>query len=81
MKENFAAIVSQICFYDEKEITMELSLFDDLALSSVMMVELIAELEFSFHISLENKMNDIINCVTTGDLFQVVLKACEEQNS
>lgn len=80
IQEKFIAIISEVCFYDESEMNLNLSIQDDLAISSVMMVELIAELEGQLKINLEQKIDAIIECVTVGDFLLVVEKTYQEQN-
>ena len=73
MKEQFIQIISDISYYNIEDMSFDLSLLEDLALGSVMLVELVATLEETFMVSLENCMGEIVSCETVGELYQYIV--------
>lgn len=80
MKERLLDIISEITFYERENLSFDLSLMDDLALSSVMLVELATVLEEDFSISLENSIGEIVACETVGKLYQYIRGLVEIKN-
>lgn len=77
MKEQFLDIISEITFYERENLTFDLSLMDDLAISSVMLVELATMLEEAFFVSLENSIGEMLACETVGRLYQYIKSLAE----
>lgn len=79
MKEHFLDIISEITFYERENLTFDLSLMDDLAISSVMLVELATMLEEAFFVSLENSIGEMLTCETVGRLYQYIKGLAERK--
>lgn len=73
MEEKFISILSKISFFEKEDITFELTLFDDLAISSIMLVEMITSFEKEFKIELERDMGQIVTFTTVGQLYEFIL--------
>lgn len=76
MKDTFIRIISEICFYEVEDMSFDLSINDDLAISSVMLVELAASLETELNINLESRMAEMVNCQTVGDMYELIKRVC-----
>lgn len=76
MKDTFIRIISEICFYEVEDMSFDLSINDDLAISSVMLVELAASLETELNINLESRMAEMVNCQTVGDMYELIKSVC-----
>lgn|GEM_PF-826695 len=72
IQERIFKIISNICYFDIEEMSLDLSVEDDLAINSVMIVEIVALIENEFSVNIEDLINELISCTTLGDMVNLI---------
>ncbi|MBZ9609064.1 acyl carrier protein [Clostridium estertheticum] len=72
IQEKMFEIISDICYFNIEEMNLDLSVEDDLAINSVMIVEIVAMIENELGISIEESVNELIGCTTLGDMVNLI---------
>lgn len=70
--EKVFLILSEICGVDKEHITMDLSLEDDMGITSVSFVETLARIEQEFEMELGDNAYDITRYKTVEDIANIV---------
>jgi acyl carrier protein len=72
IKDRLAGIISEICGVEKEAISNDVSLLDDIGITSVTFVETMATIEQEFGIVLKDSDYNIEKYTTIGDLVELV---------
>lgn len=79
MQNMLYEIIAGVCYFDQEELHPGLSIADDLAITSVMIVEYIAIVERRLGINLEKHVDELLGCETLGGLTGLTEELGREQ--
>jgi len=79
VQEKLYEIIGGICYFDREDMHPGLSIEDDLAISSVMIVEIVAMIENTLGVNLEEHVNELIGCPVLGEMVQLIEQLYQEK--
>ncbi|AIQ47433.1 hypothetical protein R70723_17220 [Paenibacillus sp. FSL R7-0273] len=74
MLDELYGIIAEVCYFEKEEMHPALSVADDLAVSSVMIVEMIAMIETRLGFNVEEQVDELISCETLGEMTALVAR-------
>lgn len=80
MQDKLYEIIAGVCYFDKEELHPGLSVADDLAITSVMIVEIIAMVESRLGVNLEEHVDELLGCETLGELTDLTTELSREQS-
>ncbi len=79
IEDKLYEIIAGVCYFDKEELHPGLSVANDLAMTSVMIVEMIADVEQRLGINLEEHVDELLGCDTLGGLTALTAELGLEQ--
>ncbi|WP_410511180.1 acyl carrier protein [Paenibacillus sp. BR2-3] len=80
MQEKLFEIIGSVCYFDREDMHPGLSVEDDLAISSVMIVEIVAMIENELGVNMEEHVNELIGCTVLGEMVQLIEQLYQEKS-
>ncbi|AIQ58841.1 acyl carrier protein [Paenibacillus borealis] len=80
MQDKLYEIIAGVCYFDKEELHPGLSVADDLAITSVMIVEIIALVENELGVNLEEHVDELLGCETLGELTELTAELNREHS-
>ncbi|AZS14179.1 acyl carrier protein [Paenibacillus lutimineralis] len=78
MQDELYGIIADICYFEKDEMHPALSVVDDLAISSVMIVEIIAMIEARYGFNIEEQIDELLGCELLGDMTTLITRLGED---
>ncbi|WP_083705346.1 acyl carrier protein [Paenibacillus sp. FSL H8-0259] len=78
MQDKLYEIIASVCYFDKEELHPGLSVEGDLAITSVMIVEIIAMVESRLDVNLEEHVDELLSCETLGELTALTAELSSE---
>lgn len=78
MRDKLFAMIAGICYFEESDMHPGLSIADDLAVTSVMIVEIIAMVEREWGVNLEEHVGELVGCAELGEMTDLIEGLCKE---